>query len=288
MTLSFTLAYASGTTTSSSTRGPMLVSPSTTAIYISLETTAGQGNSTFSYAEPVNATVCPNETCSYSIQMPVGSDLISILTAYTGNLPLDYAGSVPFTVTAAGPNTLTVALSAIVAKAVPSYAFAPFNGSTPSYPLVTPSAAYDAAGDVLPTFGTFPQGGIYSQINVSQTAGTFDTINALDLGQGSYEIAAGPITAGNSTVFPLSEHGGYVVELGDGTTNAFSSTVTFATPLVQFTQTEFPALPVATVSVPASSNAITLTCQFPGSPLAAGGLSSNPCPSAVPVTIGVL
>src|ERR1700677_2969463 len=88
MTLSFTLAYASGTTTSSSTRGPMLVSPSTTAIYISLETTAGQGNSTFSYAEPVNATVCPNETCSYSIQMPVGSDLIPILTAYTGHLQL--------------------------------------------------------------------------------------------------------------------------------------------------------------------------------------------------------
>ena len=265
----------------------MLLSPSTTSIYVSLENTPGYGNSTFSYAESVNATTCRNGNCSYSILMPVGSDLISILTTGTGNVPLDYAGSVAFTVTAAGPNTLTVDLSAIVAKAVPSYAFAQFNGSTPSYPLVTLSAGYDAVGDVLPTSGTFPDGGIYSQINVSQTVGTFDTINALNSGNGSYLVAAGPIAAGSSTAFPLSEHGGYVVELGNGTTSAFSTTVTFATPLVQFTQTEFPALPVATVSVPASSNALMLTCQFPSSPLAAGGLSSNPCPSAVPVTIGV-
>jgi hypothetical protein len=185
------------------------------------------------------------------------------------------------------PNMLRVALQPIVAKAVPSYAFQQFNGSGASYPLVSASAVYDAVGDAIATSGTFPLGAPYSQINVSQTAGTFDTIAALNSGQGSYQVLAGPIAAGSSTQFVLAEHGGYALELGAGNTSWFTTTVTMSTPQVQFTQTEFPQLPTATITVPASSNSICLSCRFTASPTAPGGLATNPCTVTASATIGV-
>jgi hypothetical protein len=268
----------------------MSVSPETETIYVALQNSAGNGNSTFSYTLTVNATSCSslsgNDNCSYTIQLPIGNDLVSILTASASSVPLDYAGSVPFTVIANGPNLLRVVLSPILAKAVPTYTFQQFNGSSASFPLVS-ATAYDATGDPIATSGTFPNGSPYSSIGVAQTVGQFETIAALNSGQGSYTVVAGPITPGNSSTYPLAEHGGYVLELGTGNTNWFTTNVTLSTPQVQFTQTEFPQLPSAGATVPASSNSITLTCQFLWNPTGPGGFTSNPCPGTASGTISV-
>lgn len=289
-TLTFTISQGTAISASVSTRSAMSVSPETETIYVALQNSAGNGNSTFSYTLAVNATSCSslsgNDNCSYTIQLPIGNDLVSILTASASSVPLDYAGSVPFTVIANGPNLLRVVLSPILAKAVPTYGFQQFNGSSASFPLVS-ATAYDATGDPIATSGTFPDGSPYSSIEVVQTVGLFETIAALNSGQGSYSVVAGPITPGNSTAYPLAQHGGYVLELGTGTTNWFTTNVTLSTPLVQFTQTEFPQLPSAGVTVPASSNSLTLTCQFLWNPTTSGGLTSNPCPGTASGTISV-
>jgi hypothetical protein len=288
-TITFTLSPSSGASANSSSRSPMTVSPSTKTIYVALQNTAGNGNSTFAYTLPVNATSCSGSSgnCTYTIQLPIGNDLVSILAVNALDVPLDYAGSVPFAVVANAPNMLRVALQPILAKAVPSYAFQQFNGSSAYYPLVSASAVYDAVGDAIATSGTFPLGAPYSQINISQTAGMFDTIAALNSGQGSYQVLAGPIAAGSSTQFVLAEHGGYALELGTGNASWFTTTVTMSTPQVQFTQTEFPQLPTPTITVPASSNAICLSCRFTAGPITPGGLAANPCTSTASVTIGV-
>jgi hypothetical protein len=272
----------------------MTISPATSMIYVTLQNSDGSGNSAFSYALAVSSTSCTsssgNDNCSYTVQLPIGADVVEVLTTNAANAPLDYSQPVNFTVTAAGPNTLGLALSPIIARAVPAYAFQQFNGSTGYYPLVSLSSVTDAAGDAIANAGEYPNGYPYSQINVSQTAGTFDFIEAGDVGRGSYLVAAGPLAAGTSTPLVLAAHGSYVVELGNGTTSSFTTVVTVATPAVQFTTVQFPSLP-STATVPASSNSISLTCQIPTSPISsnggAGGLASDPCPAAVPLGLTV-
>jgi hypothetical protein len=288
-TLSFALSNDAAATTSSSSRKPMTVSPSTKTFYLTVQNPDGSGNALWSDALAVNSTNCPSN-CSYTVQLPIGADTIALLAVDANNVPLDYSGAIPFTVTANAPNAVTLLLSPIIANAVPFYAFKEFNGSSVSYPLVTLSALTDADGYAMPVAGLFNDGYPYSQINVSQTAGTFDTIAALNSGGGSYQIEAGPIAAGTSTTFPLTLHSGYVVETGNGTSSTFTTIVTFATPAVSFTATQFPGLP-STAVVPPSSNSISLTCQIPTSPIppneGPGGLAWDPCPIGAPVGITV-
>jgi hypothetical protein len=209
--------------------------------------------------------------------------LVSILTANASSVPLDYIGSAPIAVTVAGPNSLNAALSPIIAKAVPSYVFEKINGGNVSLPLIA-AAVYDASGDpAIMTATSSP----YSLVNVSQTVGNFDTIAELNSGQGGYD-SNGPISAGTVAQFPYpTQHGGFALELGNGTTTAFTTVVSLSTPLVQFTQTEFPQLAPAGLTVPASANSITLTCLFPSSPIVPPGLSSDPCPGTAPVNINL-
>jgi hypothetical protein len=286
-TLSISVSNPSATT--SSARKPAAVSPSTKTLYLTVQNPNGSGNPVWSDALAVNSTNCASN-CSYTVELPIGADTLALLAIDANNVPLDFSGAIPFTVSATGPNTLNLIMNPIIASAVPLYAFEEFNGGSMAYPLVTLSALADADGDAIAVSGQYNDGYPYSQINVSQTAGTFDTVAALDSGGGSYQIEAGPIAAGTSTTYPLALHGGYVVETGNGTSNAFSTTLTFATPSVTFTATQFPGLPSSAV-VPPSSHSTSLTCTIPTSPIpangGAGGLASDPCPAGAPVGITV-
>ena len=79
-------------------------------------------------------------------------------------------------------------------------------------------------------------------------------------------------------------HPGYqwIIEVGNGTTNAFVTTLALSTPQVQYTQAEFPQLPWPTLTVPASSASITLTCQF-----ITPTPTSDPCPGTAPATFAI-
>jgi len=124
--------------------------------------------------------------------------------------------------------------------------------------------------------GDAPFGDALSSVGVSQSVGAFEEwINA----HGRIVSTSAP----ESSV-TLAAAGGtpYLIETGNGTTAAFTTTLTFATPAVAFTQTEFPQLPSPTVSVPPSSSSLTLTCQF-----LTPAPTSDPCPGTAPATINL-
>ena len=271
---------AAGAGTIASSRATQFVAPSTTTIYISLEDTPGHGNATFSYTEAVNAKNCTlalgAETCTFNVQVPIGTDYFSILTTDANNIPLGYA-TPNGTITAGGSNTLGSEgqLSPIIAKAIPQYAFQTISTMIPPAPAVT-TTVYDAAGNLLSLFPTAnnPFGNAYSSVTATQTVGQFTAvINA----HGRIVATSSPE---NTVTYGVQGGALFIVEAGNGTTNAFSTTLALSTPAVQFTRTEFPQLPSAALTVPPSSSSLTLTCTFP-----TAQPTTDPCPGTASATI---
>ena len=100
---------ARGAATSQSSRKVQYVAPTTAAVYISLEDTPGHGNATFSFTEQINSTNCTTtsegEGCSFTAQVPIGTDDFSILTTDANNVPLGYTNGTT-TITAGRPERL--------------------------------------------------------------------------------------------------------------------------------------------------------------------------------------
>jgi hypothetical protein len=290
---SFTITIPlSAATSSSSSRSPQSVSPSTATVYVSLQNSPGHGNPTFSYILQVNATNCTvadgNQTCTFSVQLPIGTDSLSILTASATGVPLDYSTGLNLTVTAAGPNQLSSGegdLSPIIAKATAQYAFQqigidPQSGSAVMAAAIS-TQAFDAAGDAISLASgiNLPVRLPVSSITATQTIGQFTFVTVNVRHDGFINSTSAPE---NSVTYGVSGLTQYLVEVGNGTTNSFTTTVTLSTPQVQYTQVEFPQLPAAGLTVPAQSTTLSLTCQFPTTPT-----GSDPCPGAVSVPISI-
>ena len=278
-TAAFSISIPLGPVTPSATsRSPQFVSPGTSTVYISLEDTPGHGKSSFSYTEPVNSTNCTTtstvETCTFAVQMPLGSDSFSILTTNSTNVSLAYttAGT---TVTLDGANNATFGgqgmLSPIIAGATAAYAFqviANEPSNSPPVPAVTVTPV-DASGDTLSLVETTnaPYGDAISTVTATQTIGEFSLeTNA----HGRIAYISPPE---NSQMLTSDGRYGSLVETGNGTTSPFTTTLTLATPAVQYTQTELPQLPSATLTVPASASSLSISCQFLAMPPA-----TEPCP----------
>jgi hypothetical protein len=290
----FTLAISPSTTfttTSATNRSPQYVAPTTKTVYISLEDTPGHGNATFSFTEHVNSTNCTTsggaESCTFNVQVPIGTDSFSILTTDTNNIPLGYA-TAGITVTSGGSNTLGPqgAVSPIIAKATSQYAFQAIPISNPisgpvvltTVPTIT-ATAFDADGDTLSLgfTGDAPLGDAYSSLTETESIGQFE---AVVVAHGYY---VGSKSAPEQTVsFGASAATTYLDMIGNGTTSAFTTTITTTTPAVTFTQTEFPQLPPGGLSVPASSTTLTLTCLFP-TPMP----TTDPCPGTASAAINL-
>ena len=86
----------------------------------------------------------------------------------------------------------------------------------------------------------------------------------------------------NTAVYGVAPAGQYLVQVGDGTTNAFTTTLTFATTGVSYSKTEFPQLTNASLTVPSASSALSLTCTF-----ATPTPTADPCPGTAPVNVNL-
>jgi hypothetical protein len=280
-----------GASTSGQVRSTTSVSPATTTVYVSLQDSPGHGNPTFSFTLQVNSTNCTvangYQSCAFTIQLPIGTDSLSILTTNANGVPLDYGTDLTLTVTAAGPNQLFPGegnLSPIIAKATAQYAFQNIGidsqGNTVTVPAIS-TQPFDAAGDAV-SFGTVttqPYGITLSSVTATQSVGqfTFVTVNVRHASMINSTSAPE-----NSVTYGASGLAQYLVEVGNGTTNAFTTTVTLSTPEVQYTNLEFPQLRSPTLTVPPSSSALSLTCQF-SSPTP----TTDPCPGTASANIGI-
>jgi hypothetical protein len=159
---------ASGT--SSTARSLQYVSPATTVFYISLQDSPGIGDPTYSFTENVDSTHCTHPTeysdvCTYTEQVPLGTDLFSIVAASGGSSsePLSYAGvlnsansgggPISATITAAGPNAISADLAPVVASAPGTYQFITLSlYAAPNLPYFN-VAFHDAGGDDAPAPG---------------------------------------------------------------------------------------------------------------------------------------
>jgi hypothetical protein len=281
----FTISIQLGSPTQSTARKPQYVAPTTSILYLSLEDSPAHGDARFSYTEQLNSSICTVansvETCSFTAVVPVGTETFSILTTDSANVPLSYS-NFQATINANGTSNVgpQSELDPIIAKVVPSYAFAAI-ASAPApvapVPAITTSA-FDADGNALSLLITAdsPFGDATNTYTATQNAGQFEVaINA----HGRIVDTSSP-----ENVFIGGVGGGqnFIVEIGNGTTAPFTTTLTETTPAVQYTKAEFPTLPSATVNVPASSNAIALTCQFPNAAPAA-----DPCPAVSAVSFPI-
>jgi hypothetical protein len=266
-------------------RSALYVAPSTANIYISLQDSAGHGNPIFSVAEQVNSQNCTTtataKTCTFTVPLPIGADTLSILTSGSDNVPLAYS-NFPATVNADGsvhvaPGALN--LGGIIAKAIATYNFGPISSNAANAPRPTLDVvASDAAGNQLSLLlgSDAPFGDTVGAFTVSQNIGQFVVYTDLSGFPGA--ISPAESTASSS----VTRREIYFVETGNGTSNTFTTAITTATAQTQYTKTEFPPLPFATVTVPASSTTLTLTCQF-----ASATPATNPCQASVPVTLPI-
>jgi hypothetical protein len=281
----FTISIPLGSATQSSRRTPQYVAPTTSILYLSLEDSPGHGNATFSYTEQLNSSTCTVannvETCSFSVVVAVGTETFSILTTDSHNVPLSYSN---FQATINPNGTSNVGppsqLNPIIANVIPAYAFqAIASAPTPVAPVpAVTTTAYDADGNALSLFitGDAPFGDASNTYTATQSVGEFMVeINA-------HGRIVDTSAAENTFTGGVSAGQNVIVEIGNGTATPFTTTITETTPAVQFTKGEFPTLSSATVSVPASSNAITLTCQFTSSTPA-----TDPCPGTASVTFPI-
>jgi hypothetical protein len=281
---------AGASTAASNARSAQYVSPSTAEFYISLQDAPGVGDRTYSFTENVDSTHCTGagttQVCSYTEQVPTGTDVFSIVAASGGPdpTPLSYAGvvnaanpdggPVSATIGSTGTNAIQADLAPIAATAPGSYLFTSLNLFTaaPSLPYFT-LQFLDLGGNALPERG-----------NGSEFNGFF--VNPVTISDTS------PFTAELLYVMPTE---GLSIPLGTSYTfpepqpfyldlNGFvgTQTITITVPPVQISQTEFPQLPTSTLNAPGWSQSYTITCATETDP------TVSPCSSGtVPATFTI-
>jgi hypothetical protein len=155
-----------------------------------------------------------------------------------------------------------------------AYSFAvPAAGGSPA-PLVT-LTFLDGLGNPIPAFDPDNPIGFWNgNVTVSQSVGLF-TVPAV-LGSNPP-----PPTPENSASLGLP-YPYQLTEVGDGSTNVFSTTLTFSAPNFALTQTEFPQLNEASWGVPYPTASLQLTCQF-----LTPAPTTDPCPGTQPATFTI-
>jgi hypothetical protein len=275
ITVPLTQKAAAGASTS---RKAQYVSPSTTFVFFDLQDSPGHGNPSFAYTEQLNSSNCTqqsgSQTCTFTVQEPPGFHTFSVATGGPTEGPLGYA-SIGVDISALGTNeTPAIEIGPIVANVTASYAFAAPAGGGQPQPLVTVTFL-DALGNAISPFvPDNPVGFWNGPVTVTQSAGTFSIPSVY----GSGLPPASPVTTASLLVpYPYQ-----ITELGNGTTNVFSTTLTFSASNYVLTTAEFPQLTNSYWSVPYTNTTLQLTCQFTTS-----APTTDPCPGTQPASFSI-